>query len=88
MWSDVGAGDRAGRPPGAPAGAIRPACAALTRVDSRGAAMELDIPRLQMSSGLGEVVLGPVGPGDVLVVDGVVGEAAVEDADEAVAEGP
>jgi class 3 adenylate cyclase len=47
----------------------------------------LDIPRLQVSSGGGEVVLGAVRPGDRLVVSGVVFEAAVEDADEAVAEG-
>jgi hypothetical protein len=47
----------------------------------------LDIPRRQMSSGGGKFRLRAVGPGDGLVVGGVVGEAAVEDADEAVAEG-
>ena len=48
----------------------------------------LDIPRLEMSSGVGEFVLWAVPPGDRFVVGDVVGEAAVEDADEAVAEGP
>jgi hypothetical protein len=40
-----------------------------------------------MSSGASEFVFGAMSPGDVLVVGGVVGEAAVEDADESVAEG-
>jgi hypothetical protein len=35
---------------------------------------------------LGQGVLGSVGPGGVLVVDGAVSETAVEDADEAVPE--
>jgi hypothetical protein len=39
-----------------------------------------------LSSGFGRF-LAAVSPGDGLVVDGVVFEAAVEDADEAVAEG-
>ena len=43
----------------------------------------LDIPWLVLSSG---GLLGG-GPGDVLLVGGVVAEAAVEDADEPVAEG-
>src|SRR6202035_5869204 len=42
-----------------------------------------DIPRSSESSGL----LGAVSPGDVFVVGAVGCEAAVEDADEAVAEG-
>jgi hypothetical protein len=41
-----------------------------------------------MPSGVGKFVLRAVGRGDGFVVGGVVGEAAVEDADEAVAEGP
>ena len=49
--------------------------------------VRLDIPRFQMSSRGGEFVVAAVSPGDVLVVGGVVGEAAVEDADEAVSEG-
>jgi hypothetical protein len=47
----------------------------------------LDIPRLDLSSGLGDFLFGPVAPGDVLVVGAVVVEAAVEDSNEAVAEG-
>ena len=47
----------------------------------------LDIPRLQLSSGLAEVGAGAVGPGGGFAVGGVVGQAAVQDADEAVAEG-
>ena len=47
---------------------------------------DLDIPRLEMSSGGSEFVVGPMSPGDGLVVGGVVCEAAVEDTDEAVAE--
>ena len=48
----------------------------------------LDIPRLEMSSGFCELVLWAMPPGGRFVVGDVVGEAAVEDADEAVAEGP
>ena len=56
-------------------------------VDNYIAGNGLDIPRLEMSSSFGDLLLGSVSPGDVLVVDGVVFEAAVEDPDEAVAEG-
>jgi hypothetical protein len=41
----------------------------------------LDIPRFEMSSGGGKFALRAVGPGDGLVVNGLVAEAAVEDAD-------
>ncbi len=51
-------------------------------------AEDLDIPRLEMSSSHRQLVGGAVPPGDRFVVGDVVGEAAVEDADEAVAEGP
>jgi hypothetical protein len=40
-----------------------------------------------MSSRGGEFVFGAVGPGDGFVVGHMVGEAAMQDADEAVAEG-
>ena len=39
-----------------------------------------------VSSGLGEFGVGAVSPGDGFAVDGVVGKAAVEDADETVAQ--
>ena len=48
---------------------------------------DLDIPRLQKSSGFGKFLVSSVSPGDVLVVVGVVLKAAVEDPDESVAEG-
>ena len=47
----------------------------------------LDIPRLDLSSGLVDFLFGPMCPGDVLVVDAVVVEAAMKDADETVPEG-
>ena len=51
------------------------------------AAAPSDIPRAQVSSGDG--MCGEVGgPGGVFLVAGAVAETAVEDADEAVAEGP
>jgi hypothetical protein len=40
-----------------------------------------------LSSGVGEFVLGAMGPGDVLVVNGVAAETAVKEPDEAVSEG-
>jgi hypothetical protein len=40
-----------------------------------------------MSSGFGKFFVGAVCPGDVLVVDAVVFEAAVKDADETIPEG-
>src|SRR5215467_10193397 len=40
-----------------------------------------------MSSGASDFLAGAVGPGGGLVVGGVAGQAAVEDADQAVAEG-
>jgi hypothetical protein len=40
-----------------------------------------------MSSGAGGLLGGAVAPGGVFAVGGVAGQAAVEDADEAVAEG-
>src|SRR3954468_4939569 len=43
----------------------------------------LDIPRLKLSSG----GFRAVAPGDLFVVEGAVGEAAVKDADEPVGEG-
>jgi len=46
----------------------------------------LDIPGSKLSSSGGRFFVA-VGPGGVFVVGGAVGEAAVEDADEAVAEG-
>jgi hypothetical protein len=49
-------------------------------------AQRLDIPRFEMSSGFGKFLVEAVSPGDGLVVEGVVFEAAVEDADEAVPE--
>ncbi len=53
-----------------------------------GDAAGLDIPRLATCQAASvRLVLGSVAPGDGFVVGGVVGEAAVEDADEAVAEG-
>jgi hypothetical protein len=54
---------------------------------SRRQRPHLDIPRLDLSNGLGDFLFGPVAPGDVLVVGAVVVEAAVEDSNEAVAEG-
>ena len=50
--------------------------------------MELDIPRFEVSSGFRELFSGRWPQAIALVVGDVVGEAAVEDADEAVAEGP
>ena len=52
-----------------------------------GGCVGLDIPRLEMSSSLRNFLCS-VTPCDVLVVGAVVVEAAVEDADETVAEGP
>jgi hypothetical protein len=67
--------------PGEREGNVRPEAPART---PQG---DLDIPRLKMSSSNFEIVLGSVRPGGDLVVGGVVGEAAVEDADQPVAEG-
>jgi hypothetical protein len=46
----------------------------------------LDIPRLDLSSGSVDFLFGPMCPGDVLVIEAVVVEAAVKDADETVPE--
>jgi hypothetical protein len=64
-------------------------CACITEVRASLAGLDarLDIPRRYVSSGAGELVLGAVGPGGGLAVGGAGREAAVEDADEAVAEG-
>ncbi len=48
----------------------------------------LDIPRFEMSSSHRQLVVGAIPPDDRFVVGDMVGEAAMEDADEAVAEGP
>ena len=50
-------------------------------------ARDLDSHGRRLSSGCGKLVVRAVCPGDGFVVGGVMGEAAVEDADEAVAEG-
>jgi hypothetical protein len=47
----------------------------------------LDIPRLEVSSGLAEVGASAEGPGGCFAVGRVAGEAAMRDADETMAEG-
>ena len=58
--------------------------APVVRYVAVGGSGAVDIPRFELSSRL----CMAVGPGGVFVIWGVVPEAAVEDADEPVAEGP
>src|SRR6201996_1274169 len=66
-------------------GAPVPAIPGTVAPSIRWATGGLDIPRVVVSSGGVEAGVA-VGPGGVLVVGGVVGQAAVHDADQAVAE--